>query len=81
MHRVSRAAEQPPGITNVLDQSTQGELAGTVLDLTPTQTEQTIATSQGPPIVTQTNAGNPPPPSVTPPSTITGTILIVFHLP
>jgi len=75
------AAEQPPGITNVLDQSTQGELAGTVLDLTPTQTEQTVATTQGPPIVTQTNAGNPPPPSVTPPSTITGTILIVFHLP
>lgn len=75
------AVEQPPEISNALDQSLQGELAGTVLDLTPTQTEQTTATTQGPPIVTQTNAGNPPPAWVTPSSTLTGTILIVFHLP
>jgi tetratricopeptide (TPR) repeat protein len=75
------AQHEVPALTNELEASVQGALSSSMLDLAGTQAEQTEASAQGPGIVTQTNAGNPPPPSVTPPATVTGTIIIVFHLP
>lgn len=64
-----------------LEEPLSDALGSTVTDLAPTTAEQVAAISQPTQNAVGTTTGQPPPPSVVPPATVTGTIRIVFRLP